>query len=120
ATPAASRLQIVSFHLDGRAATWFQWAMHNNLLSSWPTFLEGIHTRFGPTAYEDVEGELSKLSQTGSVAEFQAQFEDLMNKVTGISEPLLISFFITGLKRNLRRELQLHRPFTLTDAFAMA
>jgi hypothetical protein len=37
-TPAASRLQIVSFHLDGRAAAWFHWAMRNNLLSSWPVF----------------------------------------------------------------------------------
>ncbi|PNY01861.1 retrotransposon-related protein, partial [Trifolium pratense] len=119
-TPAASRLQIVSFHLEGRAASWFQWAMRNNLLTSWPVFLDAVRIRFGPTAYEDVEGDLSKLSQTGSVAEFQAQFEDLMNKVTGISEPLLISFFITGLKRSLRRELQFHRPTTLMETFAMA
>jgi hypothetical protein len=120
ATPPVSRLQIVSFHLDGRAASWFQWAMRSNLLSSWPDFLQAVQTRFGPTTYEDVEGELSKLTQTGSVADFQAQFEDLMNKVNGISEPLLISFFITGLKRNLRRELQFHRPLTLMDTFAMA
>ncbi|MCI89334.1 hypothetical protein A2U01_0110622, partial [Trifolium medium] len=43
-----------------------------------------------------------------------------MNKVTGISESLLISFFITGLKRNLRRELQFHRPASLMETFAMA
>jgi hypothetical protein len=119
-TPEVDRLQIVSFHLDGRAAGWFQWAMRNNLLPSWQIFKEAVRLRFGPTTYEDVEGDLSKLTQTGSVAEFQAQFEELMNKVTGISEPLLISFFITGLKRNLRRELQFHRPTTLMEAFAMA
>ncbi|MCI20152.1 hypothetical protein A2U01_0041313, partial [Trifolium medium] len=56
------------------------WAMRNNLLTSWPVFLDAVRIRFGPTTYEDVEGDLSKLSQTGSVAEFQAQFEDLMNK----------------------------------------
>ncbi|XP_050911420.1 uncharacterized protein LOC127126527 [Lathyrus oleraceus] len=119
-TPEASRLQIVSFHLEGRAAGWFQWATRNNLFTSWQAFLTSVRHRFGPTAYEDVEGELSKLSQTGSVADFQAQFEDLMNKVNGISEPLLISFFITGLKQTLRRELQFHRPPTLMEAFAMA
>ncbi|PNX81441.1 retrotransposon-related protein [Trifolium pratense] len=43
-----------------------------------------------------------------------------MNKVNGISESLLISFFITGLKKHLRRELQFHRPATLMEAFAMA
>ncbi|MCI27578.1 hypothetical protein A2U01_0048777, partial [Trifolium medium] len=78
-TPMDSRLQIASFHMDGRAAAWFQWAMRNNLFSSWPVFLDAVRHRFGPSAYEDVEGDLSKLSQTGSVADFQALFEDLMN-----------------------------------------
>ncbi|XP_050917693.1 uncharacterized protein LOC127133410 isoform X1 [Lathyrus oleraceus] len=119
-TPENARLQIVSFHMEGRAAAWFQWAMRNHLLPSWTVFMEAVRNRFGPTPYEDVEGDLSKLSQIGSVADFQAQFEDLMNKVTGISESLLISFFITGLRRNLRRELQFHRPSTLMEAFAMA
>ena len=51
---------------------------------------------------------------------FQATFEDLMNKVTGISEPLLISFFITGLKPTIRHELLVNRPSTLVEAFALA
>ena len=43
-----------------------------------------------------------------------------MNKVTGISEPLLISFFITGLKPAIRRELLFNRPSSLMEAFALA
>lgn len=43
-----------------------------------------------------------------------------MNKVTGIFEPLLISFFITGLRADIRRELLLSRPFSLMEAFALA
>lgn len=43
-----------------------------------------------------------------------------MIKVSGISEPLLISFFITGLQKDIRRELQFHRPATLMAAFARA
>ncbi|EXB29330.1 hypothetical protein L484_014062 [Morus notabilis] len=31
-TPADARLQIVAFHLEDRAATWFQWARRNGLL----------------------------------------------------------------------------------------
>ncbi|RVW71121.1 Transposon Tf2-12 polyprotein [Vitis vinifera] len=72
----------------------------------------------GPAA--DHQGNLSKLTQTATVAEFQLAFEDLMNKVTGISEPLLISFFITGLKSDIRRELLFSRPSTLMEAFALA
>jgi len=76
--------------MEGRAASWFQWAMRNHLLPSWPVFLEVVRHRFGPTSYKDVEGDLSKLSQTRYVAGFQTQFEDLMNKVTGISKSLHI------------------------------
>ncbi|CAI8597682.1 unnamed protein product [Vicia faba] len=90
------------------------------MLSSWLILLAAACHRFGPTQYEDIEGNLSKLSQTGFLADFQAQFEDLMNKVNGISESLLIRFFITGLKKHLRRELQFHRPVTLMEAFSMA
>lgn len=69
--------------------------------------------------YEDHQGNLSKLTQTTTVAEFQSAFEDLMNKVTSISEPLLISFFITGLKLDIRRELLFTRPTSLMEAFAL-
>lgn len=54
------------------------------------------------------------------MAEFQSAFEELMNKVTGISEQLLISFFITGLKPDIRRELLLSRPHTLMETFSLA
>ena len=119
-TPDDLRLQIVSFHLEERAAVWFQWASRNNLLSSWPEFVTAVRHRFGPAVFEDFEGNLSKLTQTGSVSDFQAAFEDLMNKVTEISEPLLISFFITGLKPAIRRKLLFNRPSSLMEAFALA
>ena len=70
--------------------------------------------------YDNPQGTLSKLTQTTTVAEFQSAFEDLMNKVTGISEPLLISFFITGLRTDIRRELMFSRPPSLMEAFALA
>ena len=54
------------------------------------------------------------------MAEFQTAFEDLKNKVTGISEPLLISFFITGLKTHIRWELLFSRPSSLMEVFALA
>ena len=119
-TPEDTRLQIVAFILEGRAAAWFQWACRNSLFPSWKAFLTTIPHRFGPSTYEDYEGSLSKLTQTGSVADFQAEFEELMNKVTDIFEPLLTNFFITCLQHNIRCELQFHRPSTLMEAFSMA
>ena len=61
-TPDDLRLQIVSFHLEGRAAAWFQWASRNNLLASWPEVVTVVRHHFGPAIFEDFEGNLSKLT----------------------------------------------------------
>ncbi|XP_024020985.1 uncharacterized protein LOC112091477 [Morus notabilis] len=119
-TPASLRLRIVSFQMEGRAAAWYQWMKANNLLATWKDFLTNLRHQFGASMYEDHQGNLSKLTQTTTVADFQSAFEDLMNKVTRISEPLLISFFITGLKLDLRQELLFSRPTSLMEAFALA
>ncbi|GJT77781.1 retrotransposon gag protein [Tanacetum coccineum] len=64
--------------------------------------------------------ELSKLLQMGTVAEYQDEFEKLINRVTGISESLLTSFYISGLKLTLSIELLRARPTTLGEAFSLA
>lgn len=43
-----------------------------------------------------------------------------MNQVSGISKPLLISFFINGWRSNIHRELSFVRPPTLMETFALA
>ncbi|GKE26468.1 hypothetical protein Tco_1441852 [Tanacetum coccineum] len=43
-----------------------------------------------------------------------------MNRVTDISENLLISFYISGLKPTLQRELLVSKPASLGEAFSLA
>ena len=93
-TPEHLRLCIIVFHMEGRAAAWYQWVKANKLITTWKDFLISLKHQFGASMYDDPQGTLSKLTQTTTVAKFQSAFKDLMNKVTGISEPLLISFFI--------------------------
>ncbi|XP_077233660.1 uncharacterized protein LOC143875969 [Tasmannia lanceolata] len=118
--PEDQRLALTSFHLDGPALSWFQWAKANNLLHSWKGFLDSIQLRFGPSLYEDPKGELSKLHQQSSVADYQSRFETASNKVSGLSEAFLISFFISGLKPDLKRELQIAQPTSLLQTFSLA
>ena len=92
----------------------------NDLLTSWKDFLQNLKFHFGASLYKDHQGNLSKLTQKLIVVEFQTKFEDLMNKVTGISEPLLISLFITGLRVDICRELLLSHLSSLMEAFALA
>nr|GEY03185.1 retrotransposable element Tf2 [Tanacetum cinerariifolium] len=76
--------------------------------------------RFGPSKFEDPQGALSKLLQLGTVEDYQRDFKKLMNRVTDIPESMLISFYISGLKLHLQRELLVAKPTTLGDAFALA
>nr|GEW52248.1 hypothetical protein [Tanacetum cinerariifolium] len=108
------------FNLEGAAAEWFRWMSRNKLITSWEGFLESVRNRFGPCKYEDPQGSLSKLLQTGTVAQYQSEFEKLMNRVTDISENLLISFYISGLKPTLQRELLVAKPTSLGEAFSLA
>nr|GFB41069.1 hypothetical protein [Tanacetum cinerariifolium] len=55
-----------------------------------------------------------------SVAQYQSEFEKLMNRVTNVSESLLISFYISGLKPAIQRELVISKPTSLGNAFALA
>ncbi|GJU01812.1 hypothetical protein Tco_1112150 [Tanacetum coccineum] len=68
----------------------------------------------------NAEYELSKLLQMGTMAEYQDEFEKLINRVTRISESLLTSFYISGLKLTLSIELLRARPTTLREAFSLA
>ncbi|GJY48331.1 hypothetical protein Tco_0438287 [Tanacetum coccineum] len=63
---------------------------------------------------------LSKLLQMGTVAEYESEFVILANRVAWISESLLTSFYISGLKLMLQIDLLRARPITLGETFALA
>ncbi|GJT24412.1 50S ribosomal protein HLP, mitochondrial-like protein [Tanacetum coccineum] len=71
---------------------------------------------------QDAKDALSKLLQMGTVVEYQSEFKNLISRVTGISENLLASFFISGLKLKLQLELlrSYSKPTTLGEAFYLA
>lgn len=61
-------------------------------------FLEDVRHRFEPQSFTNSIGPLSKLVQTGTVAEYHATFERLLNRMDGLPESALIPMFIAGLK----------------------
>nr|GEU88347.1 Ty3/gypsy retrotransposon protein [Tanacetum cinerariifolium] len=119
-TTPEQRLRIIGFNLEADAAEWYRWMTRNKLITSWDGFLESVQNQFGLSKYEDPQGALSKLLHAGSVAQYQSEFEKLMNQVTNVSESLLISFYISGLKPAIQRELLASKPTSVGDAFALA
>ena len=58
--------------------------------------------------------------QQGIVIEYQEEFEQLSNKVDGLSESFLLSCFISSLKPYIQHEVTSFQPTTLTKAMALA
>ncbi|XP_062118280.1 uncharacterized protein LOC133831890 [Humulus lupulus] len=113
-------LLVIPFHLEGVPSKWFQWMEKSGAFVDWETFINTLQLRFGASVYNDPLGRISKLTQTGRVAQFRTEFEDLMTRVTGVSEHLFMNFFIWGLKMEIRRELLLTKPVDLANAMEKA
>ncbi|XP_035543610.1 uncharacterized protein LOC118347690 [Juglans regia] len=114
------KLQIASFHIEGKALTWYYWLMESSPAANWDDFLVALRIKFGPSAYEDLVGAFTKLRQTGTVEEYQTAFEILSNKITGVSEEFRISTFLSGLRDELRIIVTMFKPNTLSAAFGLA
>ncbi|XP_062080683.1 uncharacterized protein LOC133785470 [Humulus lupulus] len=118
--PPGTRLLLIAFHLEGPPSTWFQWMEKGGGFADWDSFLRALRLRFGVSVYDDPLGRIAKLTQTGRVSEFRAEFEDLMTQISGVSEHFFLNFFVWGLKNEIRRELLLAKPVDLADAMAKA
>ncbi|KAJ0092522.1 hypothetical protein Patl1_25459 [Pistacia atlantica] len=99
---------------------WYQGLVHDGVIRDWQTFVTKIHRRFGPSEYDDPAGSLIKLTQTGSVFEYQATFEGFSSKVSDLSPGFLKSTFISGLKARIRRAVVAQRLRDFHVVFALA
>nr|KYP60274.1 hypothetical protein KK1_015727 [Cajanus cajan] len=118
--PWDQRVPIVAFYMQGAALSWFKWMFHNNQLGDWTSFARALEIRFGPSSYENHQGELLKLRQTGSVTDFQVNFEKLSNRVFGIPPEVLKNCFISGLLPEIQNEIALFQPQTISQAIGLA
>ncbi|KAL9429349.1 hypothetical protein AB3S75_031212 [Citrus x aurantiifolia] len=96
-----------SYQEDGQAVTW-------------NTFVDELWARFGPTECENFDEALSRMQQTGTLRDYQKEFERLGNKVHGWTQRALVAIFIGGLKPEISEEIRLFRQKTLKEAISRA
>lgn len=118
-TPLYQRIRMASFHMEGEALIWFQDADEAGHFPTWDVFLQALLVRFGP-AYDDPMESLVKLRQSSTVAEYTTQFESLSNRLRGLSDKYKLSYFLSGLKDEVRLPLRMLSPQTLVAAFGLA
>jgi len=78
------KVMIAAIHLSGRALVWHQSFMKDfpdGIWPSWEMYRAAILARFGEGPFDDPLAELIRLKQVGSVAQYQEQFDMLVNRV---------------------------------------
>lgn len=66
--------------------------------------------RFGPSEYTDYDEALSHINQTGTLREYQKEFERIASRVHDWPKKALAGAFIGGLKADLATEVRVTDP----------
>ncbi|KAK0597830.1 hypothetical protein LWI29_029011 [Acer saccharum] len=119
-TPKRERVALAFFHLEGDTQLWYQTLKQEKRELQWQDFNDGLHSRFGPTQFQDFFGDLTKLQQLSSVRTYQTQFEKLLSKVGFLPQAHQVSCFISGLNDTIWADVLAGRPASLTDAISLA
>lgn len=96
-TSEESKMSLVALHLDGAASSWYQWLETNHQVRSWHEFAFQLQIRFGPSPYDDPNTQLSRSTQTSTVADYELKFQKISNKIPGVPESFLKGCYIRGL-----------------------
>lgn len=97
-------VKIAAIHMTGRALVWhqsFMKQMTEGIWPSWDNYKHAIVARFGLGPFDDPLAELMRLKQVGNVAQYQEQFDVLINRVD-LSLSQAVSCFLSGLKEEIQ------------------
>ncbi|RVW35013.1 Retrovirus-related Pol polyprotein from transposon 17.6 [Vitis vinifera] len=122
--PAAQKVSLASFHLEGEANQWWQWLRRSYSEEgkevAWADFEEELWARFGPTECEDFDEALSRVKQMGSLRDYQREFEKLGNRMQGWTQKALVGTFMGGLKSEIADGIRMFKPKSLKEAISLA
>ncbi|XP_042032481.1 uncharacterized protein LOC121779227 [Salvia splendens] len=119
-TPEEHRLHYVVMMFEGPASEWIFNYRDNNPNANWADFLEDVRRRFDPQCFQNFIGLIAKLCQTGSLAEYNATFETMLNRVRGVPEYILLPIYVEGLTQPVKNQVRLQHPASVAAAMALA
>ena len=115
-----TKFPLASFHLERESLQWFYWYIKDHEEPQWTYFCQLILHRFGPSGFDEFTRALTKLRQTGTVREYQTEFEKLVKHTEGFSDAFYMSCFISGLKDTIRSEVNMFCPNTMMEILGLA
>ena len=93
-----NKVPLSSFHLEHESLQWFRWYIKAHEEPKWADFFQHLLQRFGHISFDEFTRELTKIRQTGTVREYQTNFEKLANHTEGFSNAFYKSCFISDIK----------------------
>lgn len=111
---------MASYRMEGETLIWYQDAYKSRQFNSLETFTQDIQVRFGPTSYDDPMEALTRLKQTTFIVVYKTQFGALSNRLRSLSNHHKLSFFLSGLKDEIRLPIKMLNPISLSAAYGLA
>jgi hypothetical protein len=111
-------------HLNKAPSRWIQSIESNLDFSDWPAFCRLLHDRFDCDQKELLICQLFHVRQTSTVAEYIAQFTELVDQLAAYSsntDPMYFTMrFIDGLRPEIKAIVLVLRPPDLDTACTLA
>lgn len=114
------KLEIVSIILAGDVLSWFNSEAQRSQFRSWNDFKERLIARFSRQKLRDPSQPFFAVTQTGTVAQYIHQFEDLSTQATGLTDTQREGIFMNGLKPAMREVVTMSKPVDLPEMIATA
>ena len=108
----------------GIAALWLQTVQLKGRFQSWEAMHTAVCAHFDKDQYPLHMKQLENMKQTGSVADYEAKFDQLAHSILmcnpAYDDVYFVTNFLGGLKEEIRAPITLHRPPNLETASTLA
>ncbi|KAE8675396.1 C2H2 and C2HC zinc fingers superfamily protein, putative isoform 1 [Hibiscus syriacus] len=122
--PVEQRVELATMYLTGKAEVWFDGYIMQKHHVTWHEFEADLCHRFSDRTFSDIVEEFTKLTQKGSVEDYQEKFEELQPHMLlqnpTLTEEFFVSLFISGLRDDIKHRVKALDPKNLSEASKQA